>query len=189
MTAAQMVAEFGKASRSRTVQNMYDQGVLDKWVTVVHCIEPRADRDMTKRDARNMPWRSVYFEPGSSEGKLLREAGFMSSPRCAHAGPPAAAILRQQPAMEVLGDVQQLQHETAQGRGHRLPDPPADSSTHQREGPRPGYPAGRRKLRRHSQPDGRYPQSAFDEPAPGPCWPIFGMCASGSGAASTPTCS
>lgn len=112
MTAAQMVAEFGKANCSRTVQNMYDQGVLDKWVTVVHCIEPRADRDMTKRDARNMPWRSVYFEPGSSEGKLLREAGFREFPAlCPRWATSGGDIYGNSPAMEVLGDVQQLQHE------------------------------------------------------------------------------
>jgi hypothetical protein len=46
----------------------------------LHAIEPRADRDPSKRDARNMEWASYYFEVGGAENKVLRESGFKQFP-------------------------------------------------------------------------------------------------------------
>ncbi len=112
MSVAQMVAEFGGENCSRTVANLYDQGQLDRWITVVHCIEPRAVRDQDKRDARNMPWRSVYFEPASNENKVLRESGFRHFPAlCPRWATAGGDIYGNSPAMEALGDIKQLQHE------------------------------------------------------------------------------
>lgn len=112
MTAGQMVAEFGKDKCSLSVRNMYDRGNLENWVTVMHAIEPRADRDLTKRDAKNMAWRSVYFEPGSNDAMFLRESGFRRfpalSPRWATGG---GDVYGNSPAMEALGDIKQLQHQ------------------------------------------------------------------------------
>lgn len=111
-TVGEMVGEFGKDKVSRTVAGLYDQGNLEAWVRVVHCIEPRADRDASKRDAKNMPWKSVYFEPGCESGKYLRESGFKQfvalCPRWATAG---GDIYGHSPGMEALGDIKQLQHE------------------------------------------------------------------------------
>lgn len=127
MTVAQMVAEFGKDKCSRTVRSLYDQGALGKWVTVIHSIEPRADRDTRKRDAANMAWQSVYFEPGSDDGRFLRESGFKEfpalSPRWAKSG---GDIYGNSPAMEALGDIKQLQHEQlrkAQGIDYKTKPP------------------------------------------------------------------
>lgn len=114
MTVSQLVREFGLKNCSRTVQNMYNNGGkgLDNWITVVHAIEPRYDRDLRKRDNRNMPWKSVYFEQGASDGEILRESGFKAfpclAPRWATTGND---IYGWSPAMEALGDVKQLQHE------------------------------------------------------------------------------
>jgi len=112
LTVAQMVQKFGKAQCSLTVQHLYDQGKLDAWVTVIHAIEPRTDRDVRKRDARNMPWRSTYFEPAARSDLLLRDSGFKGfpvlGPRWAKAG---GDIYGNSPAMEALGDIRQLQHE------------------------------------------------------------------------------
>lgn len=111
-TVGALVGEFGYKNCSNAVQAMYDRGALDKWIDVVHCIEPRADRDVTKRDARNMPFRSIYFEPGGEHGKLLRESGFKEFPavvpRWATSGND---IYGNSPGMEALGDIRQLQHE------------------------------------------------------------------------------
>jgi len=112
VTVAQMVREFGKDNCSTTVQNLFERGALEQWVTVIHAIEPRDDRDPGKRDDRNMAWKSVYFEPGSDETRTLRESGYRSfralCPRWALAG---GDIYGNSPAMEALGDVRQLQHE------------------------------------------------------------------------------
>lgn len=112
LSVGQMVSEFGYDNCSLTVRNLYDRGSLEKWVTIMHAIEPRADRDVNKRDAKNMPWRSIYFEPGNTDPIFLRESGFKQfpslSPRWATSG---GDIYGNSPAMESLGDIKQLQHE------------------------------------------------------------------------------
>lgn len=131
-TVRELVAEFGYASCSSTVQGLYDTGRLDAWVTVVHCIEPRADRDHTKRDAKNMAWRSVYFELSGQSDKFLRESGFKEFPAlAARWGAVGGDIYGNSPGMDALGDARQLQHEQrrkAQGID-KLTNPPLQAPT------------------------------------------------------------
>lgn len=111
-TVAELVAEFGFDACSRTTQNLYRSGNLDAWVPIIHGIEPRADRDITRRDGKNKPWRSVYFEPGSEGEGLLREGGYDRFPGLAprwHKMP--GDVYGNSPGMEALGDIKQLQHE------------------------------------------------------------------------------
>jgi hypothetical protein len=112
MQVSQMVKEFGIKNCSGTVQGLYENGSLDQWIPIQHSIEPRYDREPSKKDAKNMAWGSYYFEFGGNEDKLLREAGFKRfpgvAPRWAVAG---GDIYGNSPAMEALGDVKQLQHE------------------------------------------------------------------------------
>jgi hypothetical protein len=111
-TVAEIVKEFGIKNVSTTVKNLYDRGQLDTWITVIHAIEPREDRDPKMRDAMNMAYGSYYFELGSNPGKYLRESGFndfpVVAPRWATTG---GDIYGHSPGMEALGDVKQLQHE------------------------------------------------------------------------------
>jgi hypothetical protein len=113
-TVHEIVEEFGYKNCSSTVQNMFDRGTLDTWVTIVQAIEPRVDRerDVRKKDAKNMPYKSCYFELNAEPGKYLRESGFKRfpalAPRWAVAG---GDIYGNSPGMEALGDVKQLQHE------------------------------------------------------------------------------
>jgi hypothetical protein len=111
-TVGELVKEFGIANVSSTVKSMYDAGSLDKWVTIVHAIEPRADRDPAKRDAKNMPWKSVYYELGGDPDKPLRESGYKTfrvlAPRWAVSG---GDVYGNSPGMEALGDIKQLQQE------------------------------------------------------------------------------
>jgi hypothetical protein len=112
MTVSQVVKEFGLEKCSVSVQNMYRTGNLDQWVPVIHCIEPRADRDMGKRDAKNMPWGSYYFEIGGEDGVFLRESGFQYFPAlCPRWSVIGGDIYGNSPGMEALGDIKQLQHE------------------------------------------------------------------------------
>lgn len=114
MTVSQLVREFGLEKCSTTVKNLYNQGGkgLDTWITVVHAVEPRYDRDYAKRDNLNMPFKSCYFEKGGDGIKLLRESGFKQFPalvpRWATTGNDVYGYA---PAMEAIGDVKQLQHE------------------------------------------------------------------------------
>jgi hypothetical protein len=109
---SEVVKEFGLENCSRMVKQQYEQGNLDTWVPIVHAIEPRADRDQSKRDAKNMAWSSCYFELSGESDKLLRESGFKQFPavvpRWAVAG---GDVYGNSPGMEALGDIKQLQQE------------------------------------------------------------------------------
>lgn len=111
-TVGEMVGEFGIDNVSNTVKTLHDRGSLDTWVTLVHAMEPRVDRDPRMKDAKNMPFKSVYFEPGTDAGKYLRESGFKVFrglvPRWSVTG---GDIYGGSPGMEALGDIKQLQHE------------------------------------------------------------------------------
>lgn len=111
-TVGQLVMEFGYPNCSKHVQNLWDSSGYDKWVTVIHAVEPRGSRDTSKLDNRNMPFRSTYFEEEGDEDKLLRDSGFNRfrclSPRWLVIGQD---VYGQSPGMETLGDIKQLQHE------------------------------------------------------------------------------
>jgi hypothetical protein len=112
-TVVELVAEFGYKNCSRFVQQAYDKGALDTYVDVCHAIEPREDRDISKPDNKNMPYRSVYFELHSDQqDKFLREGGMRSfrvlAPRWAVSG---GDVYGTSPGMRALGDIKQLQHQ------------------------------------------------------------------------------
>ena len=111
-TVGELVKEFGYDNCSATVRNLYDKGTFDAWVPIIHLMEPREIRDVTKRDAKNMPFRSVYFEQGVNEDKLLRESGFKFF-RCLAPRWQVGSgdIYGTSPGMEALGDIKQLQHQ------------------------------------------------------------------------------
>jgi len=114
MTVAQIVEEFGIENVSKTVKNQYDRNNLDQWLTVVHAIEPRKDKDREygKRDAKNMAYKSCYFELAGEGDQMLREGGFKTFPALAPRWSVSGGdIYGNGPAMEALGDIRQLQHE------------------------------------------------------------------------------
>jgi hypothetical protein len=111
-TVAEVVQEFGYKNCSTTVRNMFDRGSLDQWVPIIHAIEPRSDRDHTKRDALNMEYGSYYFEVGGDPNKFLREGGFKNFPGLVPRWNVVGGdIYGNSPGMEALGDIKQLQHE------------------------------------------------------------------------------
>ena len=111
-TVGEMVREFGYKKCSRAVQHMWDSGNLDAWVPIIHAIEPRADRDHSKRDALNMAWGSYYFEVGGEPNQLLRESGYKEFPVLAPRWSVMGGdIYGNSPGMRALGDIKQLQHE------------------------------------------------------------------------------
>lgn len=127
MTVGQLVGEFGLANCSTRVQDLYRRNALDKWVTVLHAIEPRKNRDASKKDDLNMPYKSCYLEVGNQDGKLLRESGFTYFPAlCPRWKVSGGDIYGNAPGMEALGDIKQLQHEQlrkAQGIDYQTKPP------------------------------------------------------------------
>jgi hypothetical protein len=125
MTVSQIVKQYvmptarGKSGSpdwsivSPAIKNLYDSGRgLDEWVPMVHIIEPRSDRDVTRLDAKNMAFASCVFEASWNEDKLTNESGYKRFPVLAprwdaKSGDVYATTC---PGMEALGDVKQLQH-------------------------------------------------------------------------------
>lgn len=111
-TVAEVVAQFGYDNCSSTVQQLFNNKSLGSWIALCHAIEPRSDRDPRKRDNKNMAWRSVYYEVGQNDGKVLRESGFENFPGlCSRWATAGGDVYGNGPGMEVLGDIKQLQHE------------------------------------------------------------------------------
>jgi hypothetical protein len=111
-TVAQLAEDFGLDALSPSVRQMYNDSHFDKWVPVVHVIEPRKIRDYGRRDNLNMPWKSCYFEAGGNEDKFLRESGFPRFPAlCPRWEVGGGDIYGNSPGMEALGSIKQLQHD------------------------------------------------------------------------------
>lgn len=111
MTVGQMVKMFGKDSCSTAVRNLYDRGNLDAWVPMVHFILPRADFDRRKKDARNMPFASIYFEAGREGDETAGESGFKRfTALCPRWDLVGNDVYGHSPGMDCLGDAKQLQH-------------------------------------------------------------------------------
>lgn len=146
MTVEQMVLRFGKDNVSNAVKNLYDKGTYDARVDVIHAIEPRRDRDHTKRDAMNMPWRSVYIEAGSeNHDKLLSESGFKTfRALCPRWTVTEGDVYGDSPGAECAGDVRQLQHEQlrkGQGIDYQT-NPPLQVPTAYKEAAKGRLPGG-----------------------------------------------
>lgn len=111
-TVGELVGEFGYENCSPTVQRLYDNHRLDQWISVVHLIELRKERDPSKPDAKNKRWSSCYFELGRDTDQYLREGGMdrfkVLAPRWQKM---SGDIYGMSPAMDALGDIKQLQHE------------------------------------------------------------------------------
>tara|TARA_B100000214_G_scaffold371506_1_gene348011 strand:+ start:1922 stop:3601 length:1680 start_codon:yes stop_codon:yes gene_type:complete len=128
-TVSEVVREFGYNKCSTSVKNLYDRGNLDTWITIIHAIEPRSDRerDFSKKDNMNMAFKSCYFEQGGEGEQTLRESGYKDFPVVVPRwGLAGGDIYGNSPGMESLGDVKQLQHEQlrkAQGIDYQTKPP------------------------------------------------------------------
>ena len=80
MTAIQMVHQWGEDAVSDAVKQAYKEGRYYDEFDVIHAIEPREHYDPNKSDSLNMPWASVYFEPGNAQKRILSESGFKTFP-------------------------------------------------------------------------------------------------------------
>lgn len=114
MTVGQIVSQFGKENASLATQRLYDQGNYDQWVLVQHVIEPRTGRDVTKKDALNMKFKSCYYEQGgqADPNKMLGESGFKRFPAlAARWAVTGNDVYGTGPGHDALPDIRQLQHE------------------------------------------------------------------------------
>lgn len=159
MTAAQLVARFGRSKLSADVLRNFDAGQVDHEYKLIHAIEPRFDRQYGKRDSRNMPWRSVIIQidsDGTKDG-ILEESGFNEFPYVVGRwGASASDVYSEEsPGMVALGDVRQLQHEQKQ-KGNSIDyivNPPLIMPTAARDNEDDFEPGGRIYLDAPAQKD------------------------------------
>ncbi|WP_313488623.1 portal protein [Pseudescherichia sp.] len=113
MTVRQLVMQFGKDNVSTSVKGMWESGNYEQWVEVMHAVYPNVDRDTGRMDSKNKPWKSVYYEVGGDNDKLLRESGFDEFPIIA----PRWTVNGEDvygskcPGMTALGQIKALQLE------------------------------------------------------------------------------
>lgn len=80
MTVRQLVREFGLNSISSSTKSAFENGTYEEWVDVVHAVYPNMNRETGKMNAKNKAFRSVYFEVGGDNDKVLRESGYDEFP-------------------------------------------------------------------------------------------------------------
>ncbi len=114
MTAEQMVQQFGYENVSISVQQQLDKGNRSTWYPVVHFVEPNPDLRLDSPLAKDLPFRSIYYEPGNNlRDQFLSESGFHEFPayvpRWDVTGEDVYAT--NCPGMTALGDIKMLQIE------------------------------------------------------------------------------
>lgn len=112
-SAQQIVQTFGIENCSSDVVNQWKANRPQTQFEVCQVVEPNDDRKPGMLDAKNKPYRSVYYETGSFQGKFLRMSGFDEFPIMA----PRWDIFNANdaygysPAMDALGLIKGLQLE------------------------------------------------------------------------------
>lgn len=89
----------------------------DRWLTILHAVEPNADsvRGSVKQNER--PWRSVYIVLDGGSREVLEDSGYYEFPAlCPRWVITASDVYGASPAMDALGDCRQLQKLTEDGR-------------------------------------------------------------------------
>ena len=124
-TVAGVYRQFGEAA-SPELKRAYNAGRHhDEW-TIVHCIEPRRERNPNSSTANNMAFASMYYEYGKNH--LLSESGFemnnILAPRWVREQGESYSV--ESPGMIALGDSIQLQsqHRDKAIATQKMYDPP-----------------------------------------------------------------
>lgn len=123
MTVAQVVQKFvfdpitermDWTGVSKATKKQWDSHNYDELVEIIHVIEPRllADRDLSKKDGKNMPFKSCYFEYGAEGDDLLLESGYRKFPAYVPRWDVLSGdVYGRCPGMDHLPDIRQLQHQ------------------------------------------------------------------------------
>lgn len=141
LTVRQVVKKFGMSDEvlpngktseninweniSAQVKVLFDEGNLEAWVEIVHCIKPNEDYDPNKLDSKYKEFISIYYEQGFSgqnstnisnsgggvEGKFLSMKGYDYFPVFALRWETTGSDVygTNCPGMTALGDIRQLQ--------------------------------------------------------------------------------
>jgi hypothetical protein len=110
LTVGQLVSEYGLDRVTASTRQMHETGAVDRWVNVVHVIEPNDQRLANTPGARGMRWRSVHYEAGCGDDEYLRVSGFEEFPAMVPRWHVTGTdVYGRSPGMEALPDIRQLQ--------------------------------------------------------------------------------
>jgi hypothetical protein len=79
-TVGSVVKRFGTDTVSQSVKNLYDKGNYESKINIIHAIEPNLDRKYDSPLAKNMAYRSCYYEEQGDGDDVLLESGFEERP-------------------------------------------------------------------------------------------------------------
>ena len=110
LTAQQMKEKFGDSISDETKRLAKDHPF--KYVKIIQLVEPRTERDVNKIDAKNLPFKSVYFE--DYKDTKLREGGYAEFPyMCPRWDVIGSNVFGYSPAMDALPDIRSINAITA----------------------------------------------------------------------------
>lgn len=152
-TAAQIAKAFGTDNVSASVRTALNQGDYESWFDIIHLIEPNDDFRPQSPLARNMKYKSVYYEKGLSkvgsepgDPEFLEVSGFnefpVYTPRWDTTGEDIYGT--NCPGMISLGDIKQLQmQEKRKAQGiDKMVNPPLTGPASIRNVPIDALPGG-----------------------------------------------
>ena len=115
MTPRQVVQAWPETCPEQ-IRDMAGQDV-DRWLTVLHAIEPNADSVRGSVRGNERPFRSVYIVLEGSQREVLEDSGYYEFPAlCPRWVVTGSDVYGASPAMDALGDCRQLQKVTEDGR-------------------------------------------------------------------------
>ena len=156
MTVSQVVEKFVIGPNgtedwtgvSKATKKMWDNAQYDAQVPVVHMMMPRrsSDRDYSKKDGLNMPFKSCYLEEGAANAdEMLSESGYERLPAYVPRWDVLSGdIYGRSPGMDNLGDIKQLQHQQKRKAQaiDKMVNPPMTAPTSLRGKPSSVLPGG-----------------------------------------------
>ena len=106
MPAQAVLDKFGMENVSKEVLNSAKKNPFDD-LTIIHVVRPRLEFDPKKKDKKNMPFQSIYYE--ESNGHIIMIGGFKENPYVIPRYLKASTeIYGRSPGMNALPDVKVL---------------------------------------------------------------------------------
>lgn len=107
MTVRNAVKIYGYDSLSSKVKKDFDNGDVENKVKILHVIEPRVDRDKTKKGVKDMPIASIHIE--ISTRKIIKESGLEEMPVfIGRFSKVPGEIYGRSPAMVAMADILEI---------------------------------------------------------------------------------
>lgn len=109
LTVAKLVDRWGLEAVSERVREAWAAKRYDDEICVVHAIEPNPEVVEGKAGPGGKRYRSVYYDPADTSGRVLSIGGFARFPAlCARWDLSSGEVYGRSPGMEALPDLRQL---------------------------------------------------------------------------------